>query len=283
MDALWIIIAGCLVAWVCALPGSLLMLRKQALLGDAISHAVLPGIFLAYYFSSGTHPVFLLPGAAFSGWIAAQAIAWLSRNKRLSSDAATGLIFTFLFAIGVICISAFAHQTDLDQDCVLFGDILWVPLDRWISDSGQDLGPVAVWILAFALVCFILILILFFRQWKITTLDEVFAQSSGFKTGFWQSLLMGLVSISAVVSFRSVGVVLVIAFLAVPAATAALYVKSLTRQLTDSCFWGTLSVLSGWYIGSAWNLSVSGTMAFMTGVWFCIVFILSRLRLKHNA
>lgn len=279
-DALWIILTACLVAVVCALPGTLLMLRRQALLGDAISHAVLPGIFLAYFAGAGQSPVALLPGAAFSGWLAAQWIGWLSTRRFLSSDSATGLVFTFLFAIGVILISAFAGQTDLDQDCVLFGDIIWVPLERWSTATGIDLGPVSFWILMVTLVLFLFLLVMGFSYWKFSTFDPVSAAASGISLVFWQSLLMGMVSLSSVVSFRAVGAVLVIAFLSVPPAIASLYCKSLRALLIHSCFWACVAVISGWFVADTLNVSVSGTMAVMCGIWFLLVYAGTLLKQK---
>lgn len=281
-DQLWILFTGILVAIAGALPGSLLMLRRQALMGDAISHAVLPGIFLAYWLGGGSHSWIFLPGAALSGWIAAQSISWLSKDKRLTSDASTGLVFTFLFALGVILISAFSRQTDLDQECVLFGDILWVPLEVWRTESGMYLGPQAVWILLVSIFIFILIITIGFKGWMLTTFDPVYAQIAGYSVPVWSAILMGMTSLSSVSAFRSVGAVLVIAFLAVPAATAALYTRSLSRQLIDSCLWGSLSAISGWGIALYWDVSISGMMAVMTGCWFMLVwfFISGRKKLS---
>jgi manganese/zinc/iron transport system permease protein len=277
-DQLWILCTGMLVAIVCALPGSLLMLRRQALMGDAIAHAVLPGIFLAYWVSGGADSLIFLPGAAISGWVAAQAIAWLSKDNRLSSDASTGLVFTFLFAVGVILISAFSRQTDLDQECVLFGDIIWVPLEVFRTEQGLSLGPQAVWILSITLVLFLAVIFIGFKGWMLTSFDPVFAQVAGYRVWLWSAVLMAMTSLSSVAAFRSVGAVLVIAFLAVPPAIAALYTKSLRRQLWDSCFWGSISTVSGWGLALYWDVSISGMMAVMTGVWFLIVWSFLRIR-----
>lgn len=272
MDALWILITACLVAVVCALPGSLLMLKRQSLMGDAIAHAALPGVFLAFFFSGDRSAAYLIPGAALSGWGAAQLSSWLIRKQNLGSDAALGLVFTFLFAVGVILISFFARQIDLDLDCVLYGDIVWIPLERFYVDT-KDMGPLAVWILSGTLLLFCLMLWKGWKGWYLTTFDPLFAQAIGFNMGAWNSLLMGMVSLATVVCFRSVGSVLVIAFLSVPAATAALYVRQLKTQLIHACLWGVLSAFLGWVLALPLNISVAGGMACASafcfiGVWF---------------
>lgn len=277
-DSLWILFTAILVALVCAIPGSLLMLRKQSLMGDAISHAVLPGIFLAFAASGTRSPLALLPGAALSGWLAAQVSGWLIQKKGIGSEAALGLTFTFMFAIGVILISALARQTDLDVDCVLFGDIVWTPLERWIW-NGRDLGPVAVWALGLGVVLFAGLLSIGWKAWQLTTFDPAFAQSCGYSLLGWQSLLMAMVSIACVLSFRSVGSVLVIALLSVPAATASLYARNLKSQILHSCLWACLSALLGWAIAMPANLSVSGAMALASGGVFLGVFLIRKILL----
>lgn len=271
-DSLWILVTAILVALVCALPGSLLMLRRQSLMGDAISHSVLPGIFLAFLFSGDRSPLFLLPGAALSGWAVAQISSWLIHKRNLSSDAALGLSFTFLFAVGVILISAFARQTDLDVDCVLFGDIVWTPLERW-SPGGLDLGPLAAWTLGLGWVVLILLLILGWKGWQFTTFDAEYSAAAGFAPFVWQSVLMGMVSLASVLSFRSVGSVLVIALLSVPAATAALYVRSLKAQLIHASLWASVSAAAGWAVALPLDVSVSGAMALCSGLCFALVWV----------
>jgi manganese/zinc/iron transport system permease protein len=269
-DSIWILLTACLVAIVCAIPGSILMLRKQSLMGDAISHAVLPGIFLAFMASSSRTPLVLLPGAALSGWLTAQVSAWLIQKKGIGSEAALGLTFTTMFAIGVILISAFARQTDLDVDCVLFGDIVWTPLER-LQWNSIDLGPVAFWSLSVGLILFVGFIWLGWRAWQLTTFDPAFAQSLGYSLYAWQSLLLGMVSIACVLSFRSVGSVLVIAFLSVPAATASLYARTLKAQILHACLWACLSALLGWAIALPLDLSISGAMACASAIVFLAV------------
>jgi len=146
MNAFWIILTGSLVAVTCGLLGCFLTLRKMAMIGDAISHAVLPGIVIAFLLS-GKDSLPILIGAASFGLLTTFIIEYLQKTGKLQGDAAIGLTFTFLFALGVILIAIYADQIDLDQDCVLHGEIAYVPFDTIITKGGLNLGPSAVWIL----------------------------------------------------------------------------------------------------------------------------------------
>ncbi|HOY50067.1 MAG TPA: metal ABC transporter permease, partial [Flavobacteriales bacterium] len=141
LNDFWIVLTASLISLCCVIPGTFLVLRRMAMFGDAISHAVLPGLVIAYMISGSRASMYMLPGAAASGLLVTFLIEWVNKRMRIQSDAAIGLIYTFLFAIGVILISAYTAQTDLDQDCVLYGEIAYVPFDLLISDAGNSLGP----------------------------------------------------------------------------------------------------------------------------------------------
>nr|WP_317170087.1 metal ABC transporter permease [Rhodocytophaga rosea] len=127
MNAFWIILAGSLVAVCCSLLGCYLILRKMAMVGDAISHAVLPGIVLAFLFTGSRDSVPMLLGAGILGVLCTFLIEFFHTKARLQTDASIGVTFTWLFALGVILITVFAGQVDLDQDCVLYGEIAYIP------------------------------------------------------------------------------------------------------------------------------------------------------------
>src|SRR4051812_23293078 len=132
MDTIFIILTGSLVAASCGLLGCYLVLRKMALIGDAISHAVLPGIVIAFLISGSRDSLVMIAGAGVIGLLTTFLIEFLHRKARLQEDASIGVIFTTLFALGVILISYYAENIDLDQDCVLYGEIAFVPLDTWV-------------------------------------------------------------------------------------------------------------------------------------------------------
>jgi len=146
MNAFYIILAGTLVALSCGLLGCFLVLRRMAMVGDAISHAVLPGIVIAFMVAGSRDSVAILFGAALVGVFTTFLIEFLHQKGKLQTDASIGVTFTWLFAVGVIMISFYAGQAHIDQDCVLYGEIAYVPLDLWVTNTGLILGPRVVYI-----------------------------------------------------------------------------------------------------------------------------------------
>src|SRR5690606_19060362 len=171
----WIILTGALVAVSAGLLGCFLVLRRMSMIGDAISHAVLPGIVIAFLLSGNREPLTILLGAGSLGLSSTFLIEYLSKKGKVPGDAAIGVTYTFLFAIGIILISLFAGQVDIDQDCVLYGEIAYVPIDTLISQSGQNLGPRPVYLLGFMLIMIIAFISLFFRQLSLAAFDPAFA------------------------------------------------------------------------------------------------------------
>ncbi|NBG65642.1 metal ABC transporter permease [Acidiluteibacter ferrifornacis] len=278
MASFWIILTGTLIAISCSLLGCYLILRKMAMVGDAISHAVLPGIVLAFLFSGSRETIPMLIGAACLGVLTTVIIELFHRKARLQSDAAIGITFTWLFAIGIILISFFADNIDLDQDCVLYGEIAMVPLDIFYLASGVSLGPRPVWIGGVTLILIVTFIIWGYKGLFITSFNEEYAKAIGISAAFWHYALMSSVSLTTVVAFESVGAILVVAFLIVPAATAYLIVDDLKKMLLLSALFGTLSAISGYYLAYTMDGSIAGAMATMTGIFFTIVFIIQKIR-----
>lgn len=272
MDTFWIILTGALVASCSALLGCFLLLRKMAMVGDAISHAVLPGIILAYLVAQTRDSIPMLLGAAVFGVIITILIETLHKQGKMQIDAAIGLSFTWLFALGVILISLFADKVDLDQDCVLYGEITYVPLDVW-QWGEVDLGPRNVWILGTLLILIIIFIKIGYKGLLLTTFDEVFAASLGVSTVFWHYALMSAVSFTTVLSFESVGAILVVAFLVGPAATAYLLTDQLHWMLVISVVLGILASVGGYYLATLLDGSIAGAMATIVGIEFMFAFL----------
>ncbi|MCI4647342.1 metal ABC transporter permease [Phaeodactylibacter sp.] len=275
MNAFWIILTGSLVATSCGLLGTFLILRKMAMVGDAISHAVLPGIVIAYLLSESRDVLPMLIGAAALGVLTTFMIEFLYQKARLQIDASIGITFTWLFAMGIILISLYAGQVDLDQDCVLYGEIAYVPLDLWITESGRSLGPRPVWILGGVLLLILLLVTLGYRGLKITTFNPEYAAAVGISTVFWHYLLMSAVSVTTVVAFESVGAILVVAFLIVPPATAYLLTEKLHHMLLLTVGLGLLTAVSGYYLAVWIDGSVAGAMAVTSGVFLLLAVLFS--------
>ncbi len=272
MAHFWIILVGILAASSCSLLGCFLVLRKMAMVGDAISHAVLPGLVIAFLIAGTRSSLPMLIGAAIIGLLATVFIEFLSSKVKLQADASIGVTFTFLFAVGIILVSLYTSKIDLDQDCVLFGEIAYVPLDRLMLSNAIPLGPRAVWITGFNLLAVLTLIYVGYKGLLLTTFNEEFARTIGINTSFWQYLLMGAVSLTTVLNFELVGAILVVAFLIVPPATAYLLTTQLKPMLGLSVVFATLSTLLGFAIANWLQGSIAGGMATASGVLFLLVF-----------
>jgi len=275
MDSLYIILTGSLVAASCGLLGCYLVLRKMALIGDAISHAVLPGIVIAYLISGSRDSVTMILGAGLIGLLTTFLIEFLHRKARLQEDASIGVIFTTLFALGVILISYYADNIDLDQDCVLYGEIALVPLDTWVLPSGLDIGPRAMWIGLIVFMVIIGFVLIGYKELFLTTFDSSYALSIGISVTLWHYLLMGMVSFTTVASFEAVGAILVVSFLVAPAATAYLLTDNFIKMLFISVVVGVIAAIGGYYLAVAMDASIAGGMSTVVGLEFLIVLLFS--------
>ena len=276
MNDFYIIFTASLVAINCALMGSFLVMRKMVMIGDAISHAVLPGIFIAYFISGSTASLPILIGAALSGILATLMIEWFTKKARLQSDAAIGISYTLLFAIGIILISKFGANADLDQQCVLYGEIEYVSL--WLQPIiGSLVLPKQAIILLIVCILLISAVIWGYKGLLITTFDPNFALSTGVAVTFWHYFLMSGVSLTTVVSFESVGAILVIAFLSGPPAIAYLLTEDFKKMLILACVIGIGCSAAGYYTAKWMDVSVAGAISTVIGIIFIIVFILTTL------
>lgn len=273
INSFWVILTGILAAGSCALVGCFLVLRRMAMLGDAISHAVLPGIAIAFLFSGSRAPLPMLVGAGALGVLTTFLIETLHRRGKLQQDASIGVTFTWLFALGVILISLYAGQVDLDQDCVLYGEIAYVPLDTWITGAGVSLGPRAVWTLGGLFALNLLFVTLGYKELKVTAFDPALATSLGISATIWHYLLMGMVSVTTVGSFESVGAILVVALLIAPASTAYLLTDRLNRMLIYAVAIGSVAAVGGYLLAVWLDGSIAGAIAVVAGGEFLLALL----------
>ncbi|PIY08500.1 MAG: iron ABC transporter [Flexibacter sp. CG_4_10_14_3_um_filter_32_15] len=282
MNDFQIILVGILVAVSCAILGCFLVLRKMAMVGDAISHAVLPGIVIAFLVVQRFDSIFMLIGAAILGVFTTLLIEFLHKQGKLQTDASIGVSFTSLFALGVILISVFASKVDLDAECVLFGEIAYVPLHVWHIDLGDgailNLGAKAAWWIGSVLLIILFFVTIFYKEMLLTTFDPAFASAIGINVSVWHYSLMSLVSLATVAAFESVGAVLVLSFLVVPSATAYLLTTNFKKMLFLSCFIGIVVAILGYYTAAFLNASIAGSMTSVAGVIFALVFVFVRIK-----
>lgn len=273
MNSLWIILIGSLVASSCSIVGCFLVLRKMSMVGDAISHAVLPGIVIAFLLSGSRDTIFMLTGAIVFGLLTVYLIS-LFRNSGVQDDAAIGVVFTALFAIGVVLVSLYTRQVHIDLDHVLYGEIAYAPWNI-LSIGGFELGPQSVWLVGSILLVNIIVISLFYKQFKICSFDPVMAASLGIPVVFFHYLLMTLVSVTTVVSFDSVGAILVVGMLIVPAATAYLLTEQLSKMIIISCIIGVACSVFGYYVATMLDASIAGCMIAVAGFLFTLALFFS--------
>ena len=273
MSDFWIILTGCLAAVSCGLLGCFLILRKMAMIGDAISHAVLPGIVIAFLFSGSLNSFPMLIGAASFGLLTTFLIELFNKKGELQKDASIGITFTWLFAVGVILISLYADNVHIDQDCVLFGEISYVALEPLTSLLPGISAPNTVWILGTVMILVIAMIVFGYKGLFLTTFDPSFAATIGVSTVAWHYLLMSAVSVTTVVSFESVGAILVVALLIAPAAAAYLLTDQLPKMLIIAALVGIIASIGGYYLAVWLDASVAAAIATVLGIEFTLVFL----------
>jgi manganese/zinc/iron transport system permease protein len=215
-----------LCAVACALPGNFLVLRRMSMMGDAISHAVLPGLAVAFLITQSRASLTMFVGAAIVGVLTALFTQWVHSFGKVDRGASMGVVFTTLFAVGLIMIVRAADHVDLDPGCVLYGSIELAPLDIAATITLPVLGetdiPRAAIVLGAVLALNLAVVVLFFKELKISSFDPALATTQGVNATFMHYLLMTLVAVTTVASFETIGSILVIAMLIVPPAAARL-------------------------------------------------------------
>lgn len=275
------LLTAVLACTLCAGLGNFLVLRRQALLGDAVSHSVLPGIVIGFLVAGSRATLPMLAGAAAAAAVSAVLIEAVRRQGRVEAGASMGVVFTIMFALGVVLMEqASAHSVDLDADCVLYGqleDILWLAPTGW----GSLLDPAALAELPRELVTLAglnlvtgLLATAFHKELKITSFDPALANTLGIPAGIFHYGLVLFLALAAVASFEAVGSILVIAMLVCPAAAARMLTDRYGRQLGLSILFGAFSGLAGYlaaaplplWLGFDRALSASGAIAVVSGL-----------------
>lgn len=249
------LITSVIVGVVSGVIGSFIILRGMSLMGDAISHAVLPGVAVSYMLG-GSYMI----GASIFGIMAAGLIGFVTQKSKLKNDTAIGIVFSSFFALGIILISFAESSTDLYH--ILFGNVLAVrPSDMYTT-------------LAVA-VAVILFVVLFYKELLVSSFDPVMAQAYGLKVQVIHYALMFFLTLVAVSSLQTVGTILVVAMLVTPAATAYLLTDKLSTMIVIASSLGAVSAVIGLFFSYSYNLASGATIVLTTVVFFIIAFIFS--------
>lgn len=255
-----------------ALPGTYLVLRRTAMVSDAISHAILPGIVVAFFLTRDLNSPLLLLAAAATGVLTVVLIEALIRSRLVPEDAAIGIVFPALFSIGVILISRGAANVHLDTDAVLLGELAFAPFHR-LAVAGLDLGPVALWSMGAILVVNTVLILLAFKELKIATVDASLAALLGFHPVVVHYGLMTMVSVTAVGAFDAVGSILVVALMIAPPATAYLLAERLGSMIGLAVAIAAADATLGWAAAMALDVSIAGSIATASGLLFALAFL----------
>jgi manganese/zinc/iron transport system permease protein len=280
--------AAALAACACALVGNFLVLRRQALMGDAIAHAVLPGIAAAYILTASRAPIPMLLGAAAAGLATVALTSLIQSLGKVDRGAAMGVAFTTLFALGVILIERLPPTIDLDADCVLHGNLealLWFPPENLTLASLATL-PRQVHTLAAVMALTIAFTLIFYKELRLTSFDPALAGALGFRPGLINILLMTVAAAAVVASFEAVGSILVIAMLICPPAAARMLTNKLGTQILLSQLFAIATAVTGYFAATRLptlfvpdlTLNAAGMIATVSGLLVLAAACTARLR-----
>ena len=282
----WIAVTGALISMACAIPGTFLVLNKDSMLGDAITHAVLPGLAMAFLISGTRDPVTMVVGAVCAGVLTAFLSGGIQRGGGIESGAALGVVFCSLFAIGLLLIRLAADHVDLDPGCILYGAIELAVIE------GSPI-PTVAWMSAGVLVWNLALAVFFLKELKITAFDPRFAATQGISPGLMRQCLAIVTAITSVIAFESVGSILVVSMLIVPGATALLVSRRVSGVLLISLAVAAISAVGGHVLAISaapallgkltahpqmGSLNSAGMMAAFSGVLFFAVLLTTSLR-----
>ncbi len=261
-----------LVAIACAIPGTFLILRKMAMISDAISHSILPGIVIGFFITQDLNSPLLILLAALTGIITVVLVERIQRTGLVKEDTAIGLVFPVLFSIGVIMIAKNANDVHLDVDAVLLGELAFAPFDRLLV-GGVDVGPKSLWVIGSILMVTVGLLFAFFKELKVSTFDAGLSASLGFSPVVIHYGLMTVSSVTTVGAFDAVGAILVVALMIAPAASAYLLTTDLKKMLLLSIGFGVFSAISGYWFAHWLDASIAGSITTMLGLLFLVVYL----------
>lgn len=267
-----ILLIAVVTAAACALPGVFLILRRMAMMSDAISHTILLGIVVAFFITHDLNSPLLLIGAALTGVMTVFLVEAVQKTRLVSEDSSIGLIFPLLFSIGVLLISRYAGNVHLDTDAVLLGELAFAPFDR-LMVNGADIGPKSLYSMGVILLLNLCYTGLVYKELKIVTFDPLLAAVLGFSPAVIHYSLMTLVSITAVGAFHAVGTILVVALMIGPPAAAYFITERLHHLILVSILFGAVSALAGYGAAFWLDVSIAGSMATMTGIIFLAVVV----------
>ena len=273
IGAFWLILMAFLVALPCSQVGSFLILRRMSLTGDAISHSVFPGVVIAFFFTGDLSSPWLIIGAGLAGLLSTVILELIHTWTRVKQDAATGISFTALFALGVILMQTMlGRNVDLDLDCILHGRLGLLLEEQTVSMFGLNI-PQPVLVMVGVAVVTMILMMLFYRVLMLSSFDTGLAASYGYKPVIIHYGMMFVVSFIAVAAFQAVGAILVIALLILPGASAYLCTHRLKMMLTLAALHALLSAVMGLYVHVWFDTNMAASVVVCGGFLFILTWV----------
>ena len=273
-SSIWIVLMGFFVAAACGLVGNFLLLRRMALIGDAISHSILPGLVLAFVVFKSLSIWVSFAGALTAGIATVAVIEFIHEHSRVKADAAICIAFTTFFALGVAMMSMLEAKGSihLDAECVLYGEIAFVPLEMPMEWLGVEWGPPSVVRMGLMLLLVVLLIVAFFKELMITSFDPGLADSLGMRPRLWHYGLMGMLALVIVCAFEAVGAIIAVAMLIVPPMFAGQISDRLSLRLVLTVAHAAVSAVLGFHLSMWLQCTTAGAMvvagsALFVAVW----------------
>ncbi len=256
-------------ALACCIIGNFLVLRNMSMTADALSHSVLLGIVIAYFFTRNLSSYWLLISATLIGVLTVVLVEFLANKAKFKKHDALGFVFPLFFSISIIIIARFFRNAPLSIDTVLMGNPIVAVFNTYLGI------PKIVWVLFPILLLNLIFIIIYYKQLKVSSFDNEFAILKGIKTKFIFYILMTLCSVTIIASFEAVGAILVIAFIVIPPASAYLISKNLLMMIFLSLFFTLITTILGYNLSFIYNISISGTVAFLSFLILLIIILIN--------
>jgi len=283
----WTLLIAVITSVACSLCGSLLVVNRKAMVTEGLSHAVVPGLVIAFLIFRDYSSPWLILSAAFSGLVMVAITQWLQRTRLVDSDAALGIAFSGMFSIGILLVSLKLRNTHFHTDCIIDGNLALAPLNR-LKIGDTDLGPRSWIVMSTMLVLVIGFISLCYKELKLSIFDPLLAERFRLRPSLLQLLTIGLVSLTTVAAFNVAGSILIVALMIAPPAAAYLLTSRLSSLFVVSTVLAIVSSVTGFYLALHIDISPTGPIASCSGLAFLAVLLLAPRRgllatsLKHR-
>lgn len=271
---LWTLVIAVVTSIVCALSGSLLLVSRKSMVSEGLSHAVLPGLVIAFMIFRDYSSPWLILSAAASGLLMVWLTHLLQKTGLVDDDAGLGIVFSGMFSVGVLIVSRSLRNTHFHADCIIDGNLALAPLDR-LEVGGFDLGPRSWLVMSGMLIVVLCYIVLFYKELKLALFDSLLACRFRLRPALLQFLTLAVISLTTVCAFNVAGSILIVALMIAPAASAYLLTNRLGSLLMIASAVATLSALLGHLMARSLNIAPTGPMASAAGLIFLLILVLA--------